>query len=178
MNIVPLTAASINENMLQGFHYNQLITKKWTYINNKWEITDAIIKREWSEEKRRWIPQYLNRQTERGGVVVATFEAEHLIGFASLDGYLRGETAKYANLTMLFVDDRWKRQGIGKMLFLEICKYAEKMNADKLFISAIPSVETLDFYFNIGCKDAEEIITEYIDTEQDRYLEFSLKNTQ
>ena len=48
------------------------------------------------------------------------------------------------------------------------------MYADKLFISAIPSFETIAFYFNIGCGDAKEIISEYVDTDQDRYLEFVL----
>ena len=48
------------------------------------------------------------------------------------------------------------------------------MKADKIFISAIPSVETVNFYFNIGCKDALEIIPEYVDTKQDRYMEFLL----
>ena len=49
-----------------------------------------------------------------------------------------------------------------------------QLKADKIFISAIPSVETVNFYFNIGCKDALEIIPEYVDTQQDRYMEFLL----
>lgn len=96
------------------------------------------------------------------------------VGFCCIDGYLYGKTAKYANLTMLFVDDEWKRKGIGKALFKEICKYAKKKNAKKLFISAIPSVETIAFYFAMGCIDAKEIITDYIDTKNDRYLEYLL----
>ena len=48
------------------------------------------------------------------------------------------------------------------------------MNADKLFISAIPSFETVSFYLSMGCKDANEIIFEYVDTDEDRYLEYSL----
>lgn len=96
------------------------------------------------------------------------------VGFCCIDGYLYGKTAKYANLIMLFVDDEWKRKGIGKALFKEICKYAKKNNAKKLFISAIPSVETIAFYFAMGCIDAKEIITDYIDTKNDRYLEYLL----
>ena len=67
-----------------------------------------------------------------------------------------------------------EKKCIGRKLFTEICSYAKSMKADKLFISAIPAVETLAFYFSIGCKDAEEIIPEYVDTEYDRYLEFAL----
>lgn len=174
MKIVTLTVDSIASDMLTNFCHYQLITRKWKQRNKQWVTVDTSILREWDAEKREWIPQYLCQQIERGGTVAAALEADELIGFCSIDGYLLGETAKYANLTMLFVDDRWKRKGIGRKLFFEICNHAKKMKADKLFISAIPAVETLDFYFNIGCKDATEIIPEFIDTEHDRYLEFSL----
>lgn len=87
---------------------------------------------------------------------------------------MRGDSAKYANLTMLFVDDEYKRKGIGKALFNAVCGHTIKMGAEKLFISAVPSVETVAFYFSMGCTDAKEIIPEYIDTEDDRYLEYSL----
>ncbi|MDO4332488.1 MAG: GNAT family N-acetyltransferase [Eubacteriales bacterium] len=79
------------------------------------------------------------------------------------------------SIFLLFVDDEWKRKGVGKALFEAICKCAFVNGADKLFISAIPSVETIAFYFSMGCTDAEEIITDYIDTENDRYLEYRLR---
>ena len=44
-----------------------------------------------------------------------------LVGFCSVDGRLAGKTVKYANLTMLFVDDKWKRKGVGRRLFDKIC---------------------------------------------------------
>ena len=49
-----------------------------------------------------------------------------------------------------------------------------EMKADKLFISAVPSFETVAFYFSMGCQDTQELIEEYMDTEHDRYLEYSL----
>ena len=178
MKLLTLTADSIEKDLLSDFCHYQRITRQWIQKNNKWEIIDTSILRQWSEEKKKWIPQYLSQQIERGGAVVAAFEADQMIGFCSLDGYLLGETSRYANLTMLFVDDRWKRKGVGRKLFLEICNHARIMQADKLFISAIPSVETLEFYFHVGCKDSTEVILEYVDTEQDRYLEFALEASQ
>ena len=130
--------------------------------------------REWNTEKRIWISDYLRQQIERGGSVAAAFAGDILVGFCCVDGYLIGKTAKYANMTMLFVDDQWKRKGVGRKLFRKICISAKRMDADKLFISAIPSIETIAFYFNMGCEDAREIISEYVDTDKDRYLEFAL----
>ena len=174
IKIIDLDINSIAPDMFLNFNHYQVITKKWVKTDTEWEVSDADDLRTWSEEKRIWISKYLCEQLERGGSVKLAYNDEVLLGFCSVDGYLLGDTAKYANLTMLFVDDKWKRNGIGKKLFEEICKSAIKMSAEKIFISAIPSVETIAFYFNMGCEDAKEIITAYIDTEHDRYLEYSL----
>ena len=163
----------ITSDMLSDFHHHQLITEKWVK-NHVWELVETSELREWDDEKRLWIPNYLKEQIGRGSSVVAAYDGDVLIGFGSLDGCLAGESAKYANLTMLFVDDKWKRKGIGKNLFDKLCMCARNMGADKLFISSIASAETVAFYFSMGCEDAGEIIPAYVDTEQDRYLEYSI----
>ena len=48
-----------------------------------------------------------------------------LAGFCCVGGDLAGETASYANLLLLFVDDRFKRHGIGRLLLQEACRYAK-----------------------------------------------------
>lgn len=130
--------------------------------------------RRWGAEKKAWIPVYLKEQIERGGSVIGVFQKDTVIGFVSLDSMLQGNTAKYANLTMLFIDDRFNRRGFGRCLFERICEEANRIGATKLFISAIPSFETIAFYKNLGCIEAQEIISEYVDTEEDYYLEFLL----
>lgn len=166
---------AISSDMLLNFHHNQVIDRKFVNINGKWEMKKVHELREWNVEKRIWITKYLCEQIARGGSVVGAFFGDVLVGFCSVDGYLYGEAAKYANMTMLFVDDEFKRKGVGKALFQAVCKCALANSADKLFISAIPSVETVAFYFHMGCVDANEIITNYIDTENDRYLEYNLR---
>lgn len=173
IRIIDLAVNNITSNMFLNFNHHQMITKKWVHNNNRWELAEDSDLREWDNEKRIWITEYLRQQIERGGSTVVAYDGDVLVGFCCVDGYLLGKTANYANLTMLFVDDKWKRNGVGKKLFGEICKHAVKMKADKLYISAIPSFETVEFYFNMGCEDAKEMISEYIDTENDRYLEYS-----
>jgi len=174
IEVKQLSDGDINSDMFVNFKRRQKISSKYVKHNGGWIIAEADELREWNREKLRWIPDYLREQLKRGGSVFAAYEDDTLAGFGSADGYLRGETAKYANLSMLFVDDRMKRKGIGRLLFEKICKSAAEHGADKLFISAIPSAETIAFYFSMGCIDADEIISEYIDTENDRYLEFLL----
>lgn len=60
-------------------------------------------------------------------------------------------------------------------MFNQMCLCTEDMRADKIFISAISSYDTVAFYFNMGCPDAKYIIDSFIDTKNDRYLEYSLK---
>ena len=174
IKIKDLTINDVTPEMLLNFSHHQVIKEKWVKKNKKWELTTTSELREWNDEKRIWISDYLRQQIERGGSVEGAFAKDVLVGFCCVDGFLMGNTAKYANMTMLFVDDNWKRKGVGKKLFEKICLCAVKMKADKLFISAIPSFDTIAFYECMGCEDAKEIISEYVDTEQDRYLEFVL----
>ena len=173
MEIKLLSAAEIASDLLDHFHHRQVIRRKWVK-KETWEQVDTEELREWDREKRRWLPEYLLLQLAGEGAVAAAYSGSLLIGFCALDGCLSGEKARYANLTMLFVDDGWQRQGVGTALFRCICEQARQRNADKLFISAIPSVETVAFYFYLGCKDAAETVPDFIDTEEDRFLEYSL----
>ena len=173
ISVTEIDSNSIQQDILSSFHHNQVIRKKWLY-DCEWKTVDCFITRQWDNEKRKWIPQYWQEQIDRGGTVLTAYDKERIIGFVCLDGGIVEKAKKYANLTMLFVDDEYQGQGIGRQLFIEILKYAKKMAADKLYISAIPSIDTIAFYLKLGCKDAKEIIPEYIDSMEDRPLEYVL----
>ena len=170
-----LTPSDIYPEMLESFNRKQIISDKWVKNGNCYELikTDEI--RDWSGEKKIWISQYLCQQINSGGYAAGAFSDHKLVGFSCLDGAIQGISEKYVNLTMLFVDDEWKRKGIGKKLFKQMCLCAERMKADKIFISAIPSYDTVSFYLNLGCVDAKYVIDSFVDTENDRYLEYNLK---
>lgn len=175
MKIKTLNIDDISSDLLMNFNREQMITQKWVKKDGDWKIYDTSELREWNLEKRVWITEYMCQQINRGGTVLGAFYNNILVGFCCLDGVLLGQSSKYANLTMLFVDDNWKRKGVGKILFQEICRYAIVLGAEKIFISAIPSVETIEFYFKMNCTDATEIIEVFVDSENDRYLEYKLK---
>lgn len=169
-----LKPSEISSQMLKSFQHKQVISSKYVKHGERYELMEADELREWSDEKRIRLSRYLIQQAEGGGFVAAAFRRSRLVGFASLDGMLQGTATRYVNLTMLFVDDQWKRQGIGKRLFQQMRLCAEHMGADKLFISAIPSYDTVSFYLHLGCSDAQQIIESFVDTPYDRYLEYAL----
>lgn len=58
----------------------------------------------------------------------------------------------------LLVDDNWKRNGIGKLLLQEARKHAIKLGAEKIYVSAIPSAETIAFLSILdGYPDADTL---------------------
>lgn len=166
-----LQKTSIHAGLLNEFAHCQEITKKWVKQDEVWTLADAFLLREWSDEKRVWVTEYMCEQIDRGGVVVGAFSDDRIIGFCCVDGVVSGSSAKYANLTMLFVDDYWKRHGIGMTLFRKAQEHARRLGAEKIFISAIPSAETVAFYQKMGCIDAAEIVDVFVEAEDDRYLE-------
>ncbi len=159
---------------LSQFCHEQRWDRQWVKGESTWVLESMCGCRQWNPEKRVWVSAYLKRQIQDGGSVVAAFDGQQMVGFACVEGQLKGAPVQYANLTMLFVDDRFQHRGIGKRLMEEIKKEASGRKADRLFISSIPSEDTVGFYFAVGCKDAEYIIPEFIDTEKDRPLELQL----
>ncbi len=170
-----LTSADIYPEMLDSFKHRHIITDKWVKNGDQYELTKTYEVCEWGKDKKIRISKYLYEQMSGGGYIAGAFSEERIIGFAALDGNIEGTSEKYVNLTMLFVDEEWRRNGIGKKLFNQMCLCAEKMKADKIFISAVPSYDTVSFYLNMGCSNARYIIDSFVDTEHDRYLEYDLK---
>lgn len=158
--------------LLKEFKNGQMITSKWTKQADQWVLVACDERRAWTLDKKRWLVTYLNEFIAKNGVLLGAFDKQQLIGFACIDGNVING---YANLAMLFVDNDYQRCGIGKALFQKIIQLAKDKGASKLFISAIPSYETIAFYMNMGCQDAKMVIDSFVDTKEDRYMEYVLK---
>lgn len=153
----------IGEDFLEGFAHEQRWTRQWMREGDGWALRETDKLRTWNDEKRRWIAGYLKEQIARGGCAFGAYAGERLIGFASADGpVVRGS----ANLTMLFVDDREQRRGVGSALFEAVCDRCAR-RAQGLYISAIPSQETVAFYEAMGCANVP-LMPEFMDSEDDR----------
>lgn len=174
MDIIKIRENDISDHFLDGFHHIQKWTKQYRRKDNALELFETSKIRSWSDEKRIWIASYLKDTIENGGIVLGAFEGEVLVGFGAIDGAVRGNGGRYINLSMLFVDDHHKRRGIGKALLNHSISEAKKLGGEKLFISSIPSFETVSFYLSMGAVFASEIVEDFVDTEEDIYLEISL----
>lgn len=159
---------------LWDFDTYQCYHRMWEKTDGEWSLKRTHAIRQWNDEKKLWITENLNQFIGMGGYVSGAFVEDRLVGFLALDTDAKGTGGQYMNLSLLFVDARYKRRGVGKYLFDDCVKEASRLGAKKLFISSIPAEETVAFYFAMGCKDAQEIIDEWVDMPYDRYLEYTL----
>jgi len=157
------------------------------------EIDNTIrIKRVWRKKNgiKQWIdvnwqqdsdfPEgYENHLTavksdfESGGFVVGAFNNEQLIGFCAINRNLFGNKTKYVLLDQMFISAGYRRMGIGKKMFFMCAEQAKLWGADKFYICAGSSEETLNFYIALGCENAKEVNQAlYEQDENDIQLEY------
>lgn len=67
-----------------------------------------------------------------------------IIGFELLGNSLFGKDMQYIDLAELYVTEPFRRCGIGKMLFEQICVKAKQFGAKKLYISAHSAEESIN----------------------------------
>ena len=115
----------------------------------------------------------LKETFRNNGFVLGAFENECLVGFCSINRDLFGSKSKYSLLDQLFISNGYRRMGIGKKLFFMCMDKAESWGADKFYICAGSSEDTLNFYVSLGCENAKEINQQlYEQDENDVQLEY------
>ena len=148
------------------FDGDQLKLKNEFYDIKSWEVS----------ELERNI-EHLYKIFDKGGFLVGYFGGDKLVGVAALDSELIGKNRDYLQLYFLHVDSKYRRTGIGKKLLRKVANRAKKLMAKKLYISATPSQNTIDFYLNIGCQLVSELNPDLYQLEpNDIHLELSLSD--
>ena len=115
----------------------------------------------------------------RGGHFWGAFTRELLIGVVILENRFIGSAKDTLQLRFLHVSNNFRKQGLGKRLFALAEEKAIELGAKKLYISATPSENTVNFYLRLGCVLATEIDEELFTLEpEDIPLEFNLEKIE
>lgn len=115
---------------------------------------------------------------DHGGHFWGAFAGELLVGVVVLENRFIGRKHDTIQLKFLHVSNSFRKQGLGRKLFLLGVERAIELGAKKLYISATPSENTINFYLNLGCVLATEIDEELFALEpEDIHLEFDLMKT-
>ena len=112
---------------------------------------------------------------DHGGHFWGAFSGELLVGVVVLENRFIGSTKDTLQMKFLHVSNNYREQGLGKKLFLLAAEKAIELEAKKLYISATPSENTINFYLDLGCVLTSEIDDELYALEpEDIHLEFDL----
>lgn len=110
---------------------------------------------------------------DRGGMFWGAFEGGKLVGTAILESKFIGSKNDTLQLKFLHVSRGGRKQGLGTKLFQLAVKHARSLGAKKLYISATPSENTVNYYMRLGCVLATEIDPELFALEpEDIHLEY------
>jgi len=104
---------------------------------------------------------------DRGGTFLGAFDGGSLVGAAVLENCFIGMAGDQLQLKFLHVSRAYRGQRLGRILFEKMVERARRLGAGKLYISATPSENTIDFYHHLGCRLAAEIDADLLALEPD-----------
>jgi len=97
------------------------------------------------------------------------------IGAAVLESKFIGPNKDQLQLKFLHVSRAYRRQGLGRQLFELAKAKAQERGARRLYISATPSENTINFYLRLGCTVTQEPDPELFELEpEDIHLEYEV----
>jgi predicted N-acetyltransferase YhbS len=111
---------------------------------------------------------------DRGGSFWGAFDDDgRIIGVSVLESKFIGTNHDTLQLKFLHVSHGIRKQGLGSKLFHLAAEKAKTLGARKLYISATPSENTINYYMRLGCVLATEIDPELFALEpEDIHLEY------
>ncbi len=113
---------------------------------------------------------------DRGGTFYGAFEGSEMVGAVVLESRFIGQGDDQLQLKFLHVSSGYRQKGWGKKLFEKAVERAKELGAKRLYISATPSENTVNFYLHLGCEVTGEIDQELFDLEpEDIHLEYGIR---
>ena len=113
---------------------------------------------------------------QNGGTVIGAFDWKKLAGVASVENVRLGAQKQFVKMDILYVDKQYRKAGVGNKLLTLCQERALLFGADKLYISATPTCDTVDFYMKRGAALTNEIIPMLFELEPlDIHLQLALE---
>lgn len=94
--------------------------------------------------------QVMRECMSRGGAAWGAFVEERLVGIAVLDGKRIESDHDALDLYFLHVSSNYRGRGIGRSLVGLVAHRARELGARRLYVSATPSQNTINFYQGAG----------------------------
>lgn len=112
---------------------------------------------------------------EHGGRFFGAFEGDRLVGASVLESRFIGRARDQLQLKFLHVSRDARGTGLGRRLFELAVDEARERGARRLYISATPSENTIQFYRHLGCRVTREVDPDLFALEpRDIHLEYAI----
>ncbi len=165
----------IEFSLFDRFNRHQNVTRCWRKENGEWLVKDIAFTEQWGEKEYHFLVGCLKNTILTDGAVLGAFCNSHLVGFASVERLPLGPMQEYVQLSSIHTSHESRGKGIGKVLFNMACAIAKEFGAAKLYISSHSSEETQAFYRAMGCIEAKEYNSKFVEEEPyDCQLEYVL----
>jgi GNAT superfamily N-acetyltransferase len=121
-----------------------------------------------------WHPKTIETDTiklsdcfDRGGIFRGAFDGDALIGVSVVDTKLIESAPDHLQLLFLYISRSVRGEGVGRQLFAEAAEAARALGAKALYISAVPTENTVNFYRHLGASLVAEPDPELFAAEPD-----------
>ena len=101
---------------------------------------------EWTQSTKQGFIDTISELDQRGGFVYGAFEGDKLAGMGTLDVKFIGKGKDQMQLAGLWVSTQHREKGVASKLVEHMKNKAKDMGAKKLYVSATPSFNTIEFY--------------------------------
>ena len=129
---------------------------RYEIIEEVYRVRDGklVLEKEYREEidisdESEVIEDYI-QDYDGGGTFIGAFDGEKPVGLSGICGNLIGENKDMIQLSSLWVSNKYRKKGIGRQLIFMLKEKAKQSGAKKLYVSATPSKNTVDFYRSVG----------------------------
>lgn len=174
-----LNSKNFTNHSLDDFIRHQQVSECWRNVEGAWNLVPISFEENWSLEQCREIAADVAVHMENDQTAFGAFEGDKLVGFITLSHNVFGNTAKYLELVCFQVSEPYRGKGIGKILFQQACEEAQRLGAEKLYISGHSSKESQAAYKALGCVHAKEINQKLAEEEPfDVQLEYALREDE
>lgn len=129
----------------------------------------------WPKQTQEKYTPILQDCFNRGGTFYGMFQKNHLAGIAVLEKRLIGKNKDRIQLKFMYVARSYRQQGVGRKLFEKVIEKAKELKARKVYVSATPTENTINFYRKLGFVIAAEVDPNLFELEpNDIHMEYAI----
>ena len=161
---------------VREIHRSEIVLQDYIMEDGQLTLRDVFYDiKGWDPSELEESIKHLYDIYDRNGTLLGVFDGNKLAAVSALDSEFIGREKDQLQLYFHHVDSQYRHKGIGGTLLKQIKETAKRFGAKKLYISATPSKNTIDFYMHMGCRLASELNQELYRLEpEDIHLELKI----